>query len=307
MALSYDQITAITQKKFIPKLYDNIFQANPLLERAKKKGWYEKLDGGEKIVVPLNYAQNSASDWYEGADTLSTVDNETITAAEYDWKQIYGNITITRRDELKNSGDSQILKFVKSKTQIAEKTLADKLSTGMYSDGTTAKQIVGLRAIVDDASTVGGIAQGTYSWWQSQVDSSTTTLTLAAMQAIFNDASVGSDTPTFLIGDRDNYDRFYNLLTPQQRFVDSESAKAGFTSIMFNGKPFLVDAHAPSGDIFFLNEKYLHLFVHKQEDMRFDGFIKPTNQNVRVGKIFWMGAMGSSNNRMHGLLDAIAA
>jgi hypothetical protein len=54
MALTYDQVTAITQKKFIPKMYDNIFDSNPLLQRAKKKGWYDKLDGGERIVVPLS-------------------------------------------------------------------------------------------------------------------------------------------------------------------------------------------------------------------------------------------------------------
>lgn len=46
MPLTYSEISAITEKKFIPKLYDNIFDSNPLLKRLRDKGAYEKLDGG---------------------------------------------------------------------------------------------------------------------------------------------------------------------------------------------------------------------------------------------------------------------
>ena len=59
----------------------------------------------------------------------------------------------------------------------------DKLGTGLYSNATDAKSIVGLRQIVGSSNTVGGISQTSYSWWQAQVDSSTTTLTIAAMRA----------------------------------------------------------------------------------------------------------------------------
>ncbi len=127
MPLTYDQISGITEKKFIPKLYDNIFDSDPLLQRAKKK-FYQKIDGGTSILVPLNYATNTSGGWYAGAETLSTADNDVITAAEYVWKQVYDNISINRIDELKNSGDAQIIDFVKSKMKIAEKTLATRLA-----------------------------------------------------------------------------------------------------------------------------------------------------------------------------------
>jgi hypothetical protein len=163
MALTYDQISAVTQKFYVPKLYDNIFDSNPLLQRAKKK-WYEKVNGGTSIMVPLNYAQASAGGWYSGADTLNTTDNDVLTSAEYAWKQIYKTISISRMDELKNSGDAAILKFVKQKMQVAEKSIMDDMGTGLYSAGTDPKSIAGLRVIVDVDSTVGGISQSTYSW-----------------------------------------------------------------------------------------------------------------------------------------------
>ena len=307
MALTYDQISAITERKFIPKMIDNIFDSDVILQRAKKKGWYEKLDGGTTVIYPLNYALTTAAGWYSGADTLSTTDNDQFTGAEYSWKQEYANITISRLDELKNSGDAQILNFVKQKTQVAEKTMIDIMGDGIYSAGTNAKSIVGLRSICGTANTVGGISQTTYSWWASQVDSTTTTLTMAALQTMFSNLSINNDQPSLLIGGRARYNSYYALLQPQQRFQDAESAKGGFSSLMFNGVPFVVGAKVPSAHLFMLNENYLHLAAHKDEDMRFEPFQKPVNQNVKVAKVYWMGVFASDNNRMQGKFSALTA
>lgn len=306
MALTYDQISAITQKKFVPKLYDNIFDSNPMLQRAKKK-WYERVDGGTSIMVPLNYAQASAGGWYQGAETLNTTDNDVMTAAEYQWKQIYKNISVSRIDELKNSGDAAILKFVKQKVQITEKSIMDDMGTGLYNAGTDSKAIGGLRLALSTSNTVGGISQSSYSWWQPQLDSTTTTLTIAAMQSRDQAATIGNDGPTVIMTTRSLYNSYYALLQPQQRFTDSETGKGGFSSLMFNGKPVIVDSHCPSSHMLFLNEDYVHLFYHPDEDFRFEPFQKPINQNVKVAKIYWAGALGYSNLRMQAAMTALTA
>jgi hypothetical protein len=305
MALTYDQITAITEKKFIPKLVDNIFNSNALLKKLKAKE--KPQSGGDKVLVPLAYAQTSASGWYQGSETLDTTDNEQITSAEFDWKQLYANISVTRRDELRNMGDAGIINFVKSKVEIAEKTIRDKLSTALYNVGTDAKQIQGLRLMLSASNTYGGINQGTYSWWQAQVDSTTTTLTLSAMQSMYGDCGEGTDYPDMIIGDQDMFDRYHALLTPQQRFADEETAKGGFKSLMFNGAPVVVDASAPAGDMMFLNMDFLDLYPHKDENFRMEPFVKPINQNVKVAKIYWMGVLAASNCRRFGILDSITA
>jgi hypothetical protein len=305
MALTYDQISSITEKKFVPKMVDNIFDSNPLLKRIKDKS--PKINGGESIMVPLLYAQTTASGWFSGADTLDTSDNQQFTAANYSWKQNYANVTITRLDELKNSGDAAVLNLVKNKIKAAEKTLADSMGTGLYNDGTTSKAIIGLRAIVDAASTVGGISQSTYSWWQAQEDTSSTTMTMGVLQTQYSNASIDNDHPTVAVATRANYDRYYNLLQPQQRFADVETAKGGFSSLMFNGIPFIADSHCPTNHVFFLNEDYLDLYTHKDENFRFEPFVKPKDQNVKVAKIYWAGAFTSSNNRMHAKFSALAA
>ncbi len=307
MALTYDQISAITQKKFIPKLIDSVFDSDPILQRAKSKGWAGELDGGTSVIYPLNYAQSTAEGWFSGAETLSNVDNDVMTGAEYNWKQRYVSIVVTRRDELINSGDSQIIDFVKSKTQIAEKTMSDKLADAVYNAGSDSKAVAGLRSIVDSANTVGGISQSTYSWWAGQEDGTTTTLTLAALQTQHTTLSINNEGPTVILATRANYNRYYALLQPQQRFTDGDTAKGGFSSLMFNGVPFIAGSKVPASHIFMLNEKYLHLDAHKDENMRFSKFQEPNNQNIKVAKVYWMGVFGTDNARMHGKFTAVAA
>jgi len=307
MGLNYGEISAITAKYFVKKLIDNIFNSNTLLQRSRGK-WYKEISGGERIMVPVAYAATTAAGWYNGNDTLDTTANEQITSAEFEWKEVYANITITRRDELQNSGPEQMVDFVASKVQLAEKTLADTLGTGLYNDGTTlAKAIIGLRLAVDSAGTYGGIARSTSSWWSAQEDSSTTTLTLPVMQGIFGDCTVGNDKPTVIVSTQDVYDIYYGLLQPQQRFSDKDTASGGFVNLLFNSVPVIVDSHVPSAHMFFLNEEYLKLNVHKDENFRFEPFIKPTNQNVSTGKIYWTGALSCDNSRMQGKLGAISA
>lgn len=304
MALTYDQISAITEKYYVPKLEDNIFDSNPYLRRIKQKSMV-KIDGGTSIMVPLEYAVNGAGGWYTGADTLDTSDTEVITSADYQWKQIYENISIKRSDELKNSGDAAKLNFVKSKLKNAEKSMLDRIGTGVYSAGTDAKSIVGLRVFCSTSNTVGGISQSSYSWWQSNVDSTTDTLTMSALQTQWNAAVVDNMQPSVGLAGRAVFNIYYSLLQPQQRFTDADTAKGGFSSLMFNGIPVLADSHCPANHFFFVNEEVCKLYVHRDEDMRFEPFQKPLDQNVMVAKLYGMMAFTSGNNRLLSCLSSI--
>ena len=310
MALSYDQLSAITKKHYVPKLIDNVFDSDPLLQRLKKKDRYQKISGGTSVMFPLSYALTTSAGWYTGAETLQTTDNNQITAAEYDWKQLYVNISIERSEELKNMGDAQVVDLVKAKTQIAEDTLVDYLGDGLYSDGTTnTKSIVGTRLlVVASGSTVGGISTTDNSWWRSSVDSTTTTLGLGAMQTRYNAVTINNKSPTVGLATRTIFNSYWGLLQPQQRFTDGDTAKGGFQNLMFNGMPIIAGSKVSSSQpLLFLNEQHLCLKVHKDEDMRFEPFQKPVNQNVKTAKIYWMGAFGTDNMRMHASFTALTA
>jgi len=307
MAVPETQLNAITQRYIVPKLHDAIFDSNPFLKRILASGSYISVPGGTTIDVPLNYAVASANGWFNASETLDTSDSENMTCAKYTWCQLYAGVTISDVEESQNGGAAGIIKLLASKMKIAEKTIKDTLGTGLYSDGTNTKSIVGLADLVAVNQTVGQISQTTNSWWQAKLDSTTTTLSLSAMNAVYEDASVDSEKPTVGLTTRSIYGYYYNLLTPVQRFMDDGTAKGGFSNLMFNGIPIISDSHCTSASLYFINEKHVGLYYHPDWDFRFQDFERPVNQQLRVGRFLWMGALGSSNNRLHGRLSAITA
>jgi len=219
----------------------------------------------------------------------------------------YANITISDADEIKNSGsDAKVIDLVGAKTQLAEATLRDTLGTALYNDGTTTNAPVGLRAMVDSTSnTYGGIDRSTNSWWQPQRDASTTSLSIAKMQSLFGDCTVDSDMPSLLLSNQDTHDTYHGLLQPQERYQDADTASGGFKSILFKGVPMVVDSHSPSGDLWMLNEKYIMLKYHPDKNFSFEPFRRPTNQAGSFAKIYWSGAICSSNSRMQGVMTSL--
>ena len=302
----YTQVSAVTQKYFVPKLVDAIFDSDIILKKAKANGWYESHAGGTEIVCPLNYATATASGSYTGAETLSTTDNEVLSAATFQWRQYYASVAVTGRDEMINSGTEKIIDFVKSKMKIAEKSLRDTLGTDAYS-GSSSTSLVGLDSAIATSGTYGNISQTNNSWWRGQVDSTTTTLTIPAMRTIFSSCTIDDEAPTLGLATRTVFNAYHGLLQPQERFTDSKTADGGFTNLLFAGCPIVVTTKASAGDLYFLNEKYLHLWYHPERDFMFTGFDKPVNQDIKVAQILWMGALGSDNNRKHGRFSALTA
>jgi len=302
---SYTQISAVTRKFFIPKLIDNIYDSNVLFHKLKKKK--KSFDGGLNIVQPILYAKNAAASSYNGADTLNITDNDQNTAATFELKQYHVPINITKRDELQNMGKAQVIDFVRAKVEDAEKSLADLMGTHVFNAGTVANDLVGLRLMCAGTGySYGGISKTDNSWWRGNVDSTTTALTLASLGSVFSLAKIGNDTPNIIVTTDAIFEDYNNLLQPQQRYADSKEADAGFNNLLYKGVPIMADSHCPDYHLFMLNEEYISLYVHPKEDFRFEDFIKPVNQNVKVGHIYWMGALVGSSPRMQAMMTALA-
>jgi hypothetical protein len=304
MALT-SEISALTQRYLIPKLTDNVFKSNALFQRAKKKKWFETADGGTKITQPLLYAVTGNAMRYSGSETLNNDDNQQITEAEWDWKEYAVAIQITRINELKNSGKNAIVNHVKAKVQAAEKSLADVLGTDLFGDGSTPKSMQGIKLMTAATGTYGNLAKATYSWWQAQTDASTTAITPSAFNELYLACSVDSDHPTVGVTTNAVWNDLWGAFQPQQRFADEDTLKAGFNNMMINGIPVIIDSHCDAGYLYLLNENYMSIIAHKDENMRFSPFISPTNQNMKVAHVYFTGAITASNCRMSGRFSAL--
>lgn len=310
MAVSVSAINAITKQLFIPKLVDNVQLANGLLYYMQKNGGMESIDGGQDIRQPTRYARFSSRNWYSGAETQNTAYNEKKTALVFDWKQYYVNITISGLDKLKNSGESKVIDHVKSEVQAAEEDLKDSFGTGVYSNGTTnTKSIIGARGYLSTSATYGGISQSSESWLQAQIDSTTTTLSLAKMQERYEVSKFNNEMVDLITTTASLFTSFWSLLQPQQRFTDGDMAKAGFKNLMFNGATVLHDDYVPTSHMIFHNTKYLKLFSHK--DRKFPGeyvdFRKFFDQDAEIATLQWAGAFVCSGPRYQAAMTALTA
>jgi hypothetical protein len=306
MALTNDDLTSITHRVFLPKMVDNIFNSNAGLQRARKK-WYSSLDAGLKLVVPLAYATNSSAQRYSGG-TLNVSSNSKKTSAEFEWKRYHAPIVIDGLDEMKNGGDKAVISHVRSEVQLAEKSVANLMGTDLFSDGTgtSDKGIIGFKQMVLNSGTYGIIARASNSWWNAQVDSTTTALTLSKAQALFGDCTVDNDKPSVIFTTQDIYDDFYALIQPQQRFGDEETIKAGFLNILWNGVPVIVDSHVSSGYMYMINERYVGIKYHKDRNFTLTPFQRPVNEDATYAAIFWGGMMYGNNCRMQGVFTTLA-
>jgi hypothetical protein len=157
MALNYDALTALTQKKYVPKIIDNFFESNPLLVYLKDR--QKTFPGGHKIVEPLIYGNIEGVKSYSMYDTITYDTNIPISAAEFQPKNVVAPIIISKDEELQNAGETQVLQLLKSKIQIVEETLKSSVTSMLYGDGTGngGKDITGLGAAIATTGVYGGI------------------------------------------------------------------------------------------------------------------------------------------------------
>jgi hypothetical protein len=315
---SFTDIVTTTLQGYSGELADNITNHNALLKQINKKG-NKKTATGRTIVQELEYAQNSTVMWYSGAETLDISPTETFTAAEFNYKQLAGNVTITGLEEIQNSGKEAVHNLLKSRIRNLEKSLQNTLATALYADGTgsSSKEIGGLQLLVADTNTntVGGISGLTYDWWRNYVydfSAQTGTASIAgtgtiqhAMNLAWINTIRGSDKPDMITADANYYLFYLESLTPNQRFTDDKGAGVGFTNLVYQANvPVIYDDQSPANHMYFLNTDYIFLRPAKGREFKPLGEKSSVNQDAMVMPVVWAGNMTTSNRSLQAVVCA---
>lgn len=285
MSLPYDDLTASTLEKFRKTFTDNIFDEHPLLFWLKDKKRVRFVDGGQRITEPLIYTagDTSGTGSYSGYDAITITPVDTLTAAYYEWKQVKGTIAISGEEELKNSGESEIVNLLEAKVLQAQETLKNDLSTMIWSEaaaGNSGKDVSGIGVMIGDNTTdtaaslaateTGGIDSGTYTWWQSVCQDKTAIaagdVDLRAMvRNAYNTASKGGrDRVDVVFSGQTAFEQYEADLLPSVRRTNTKVADAGFTNLEVQGVPWMWDWEAPSDSIYGINSKYLGIVGHSK-------------------------------------------
>lgn len=309
--INIGEIVATTLRNRSGKLADNVLNHNALCARLLRKGNVKPVSGGREIVQELEYAENGTAGWYSGYETLDITPQDVFDAATYDWKQLAGNVTISGLEEIKNSGKERVINLLASRIKNLEKTLKNSLATAVYANGTTdTKSLGGLQLLVQDdptgSSTVGGINQSTYSFWQNQTSGDATLASAANMQTELNEMYLkcirGTDKPDFIVSDSVLYNFFEASLQQYQRFSDAGAADMGFESLKYKMADFFYDDQCPASTAYMLNTDYIFLRPHT--DRQFTPLVErqSLNQDACVTPVVWAGNMTCSNRSLQGVI-----
>lgn len=308
---SFDSLLSTTLANYRDQLTDNIFTARPLTNHLMDKGRMRMVDGGTKIVEPLIYGQNDTVGSYSGYDTISLTAQEGISAAEYDWKQYAASIAISGIEEAKNNGEAAIINLLEAKIMQAEESMREGFNQMFFGDGTgnSGKDWLGLAALVDSTTVVGGIdpAGVGNSWWGSYEEGTAGALSLADMSTAYNSVSVGNDHPDMVLTTQTLFEKYESLLQPQLRYTDAKTADAGFQNLLFKSAPVVYDVHAPAGNVFFINSKYLTLVGHSGKWFEQTEFVRPENLDAQYALIMCYGNLTCRNRAKQGKLTGRTA
>ena len=258
--------------------------------------------------------------YYSGYEVLRIDPQDVISASQWDIKQAACAVSISGLETIQNSGNEQIIDLVDARMEVAESSIENLISTGVYSDGTGSggKQVTGLQSIVANApttGTVGGINRANYAFWRNQTYDFSVTAGASAsatnIQVGFNtlwaSCTRGSDTPDLILVDNVFWGFYLASLQTNQRFTgDGEMANLGFTTIKFMMADVVLDGgiggDAPTNTAYFLNSKYLFFRPHRERNFVPLGDERmSTNQDAVVRLIGWAGNMTCSGARFQGV------
>ena len=304
------EIITTTLRNRSKSLADNVSNHNALLSRLNQNGNISTVTGRE-IVRELEYASNGTVGFYQGYETLDVSPSDVLTSATFSYKQMAGNVTISGLEQIQNSGTEAIINLLESRIGVLEKTMANTLSTSLYSDGTGSdgKEVGGLQLLVADAGTgtVGGINSTTYTFWKNAQTTATssafsTTNVQADMNTMYLNLVRGNDSPDLIMADGNAYKAFLGSLQAIQRITSDGMAKSGFTSVAYLNSDVVFDDACPQDKMYMLNTDYLRLEVAANRNFVPGEAKMSVNQDAMVTPMFWSGNLTCSNRALQGVI-----
>jgi hypothetical protein len=336
---NFDDLLSSTWMNYRDKLYENIFNACPFFYWIHANGRKRTEDGGERIVIPLEYGKNDTiKSMTSGYDVVDTTPQEGITSAYFQWKEIAGSTTISNRELAINQGSHKIIDLLQQKANNTEMSMTEIVNAMMlaFSAGNGGHDLTPLFKLIQKtptgSDTVGGINQSTYAWWQNQIKSSTATTWagfIAEMLHLYLSCSKGGSKgkrsfPDQILCDMRYYEAYENACRAKGQIVMTNETVAdlGFGGLKFKGATLMWDEYVPSvndevaitvdtvdtywssyskSTAAFINSEFIELVVMKGQDFTIGPFIQPENQKAKTSLIYLMGEMCCSNRRKQGV------
>lgn len=266
------------------KVYDQFFLSTPWLARLQKNSKVGSF--GRKVEELLETDTNNAQA-YSDLDVINRQRAEIVAQAYYPAKYYEADLTISHQEDLAATSPEKKVDLLKTKKNNAMKALRKQLTTDSIS-GSGGKSLVGLSTIISESTgeTVGEIDSSTDTFWECNQDDVSGSITIPKIIDFAAVCADGPDVPTLLATDKRIWAYIWGrLLQPQERYTQGKfnmatdlPSVAGFPMLWDAGFESTYGGGSTGGNIYFINENYLFMRIHKNDNFKRWPTQKPVNQ-----------------------------
>lgn len=296
---------------------DQIHDDYWLFKKLSEGQGFVGKSGGDFITCPIEYGLNTTVSSYSDLDLIDTTRVDVFDRYEAQWKEYAGTYVISDLESDRNSGEGQVFDLRAAKLENLRNSIKATFNADLFGAGTanSSKVFTGLQALVSSSPTSGtvqGIDRASYSFSRNQQTTGTKTTSAfdnlrAAMRSSYNLCSNGisGDHPSFAVTTRTVYEGFEGLLLANERFDKKGTGEGAFEKLQFKGAEISFDNDCPSGNLYFLNQKFIKLVYKTGAWMKAQAPIRPANQTADVIVIRTMANLFTTNPRRLGVVSSI--
>jgi len=306
-----DETLTLAMTNMIPGIKDNIFNDNTALGWLYSTG-KERKRGGASLSNGVRYAKSTAGGSYSRYGQMNVDPQDNLTRTQWPWKQYYYSISLDGFTErIAGKGEYAIEDAMQEKRDEAESSLKDDLEGDVFAATPGTDDLRSLPNLILNSGTEGQINGTTSGFWQSAVVTAGSWASGVGRAQLTNLCNTISKRQPVgpaevLISDQTSHEAYEGTLVSQYRYMGSKADGAP-TKLLFKEIPWIWSVQATSGVIYALHSDAIKFYVNSDTDFLFTGFMKPANQDAKVGQILFAAALTVQSRRKLGRSNSNAA
>lgn len=302
-----NQLAAITRRAVVPSVFVQLYQSHPLLSLLLANA--QRARGGVgQITVPVQGSSFVDFAWssFAGNFNLPT-DQAAIQNAQFNLKLGLCPIGFFGMEAIIQSSEVIIPKL-RAVTSDAAVVIKQAFAQSLYSNNyANPDQLDSLYQAYDDGTNVpayGGITRsGTGSFFQGQYYANAGGIANRAGMAVMLTRvmnGAGGESPDYgvmnpadwatLMTDFMNYEMY--MTGPRSQYGKDDAQNTGFRAVRVLDTPIFPDPFCPRGEAYFINSRYLALYLSEYAPFVFSGF----ESAIPLGQIASIGVLIAALN-----------
>ena len=293
------QLTAITRAAVVPSVFVQIYQSHPLLSLLLQNAQRARGGAGQ-ITIPTQGASFTQFSWGSFAgDFPMPEDQAALQNASFNLKLGMVPIGFFGMEAIVQSSEVIIPKLravMSDSATIIKQAIAQSLYSNNQSNVTALDSLVQAYDDGTNVTSYGGITRSGAPWWCGQYlpnSSGITNRTGMAITLTRVATGAGGESPDFgvmnpaewaaLMADFMGYEMY--VTRPKSIYAKDDAVNAGFRAIKVLDTPIFPDPFCPRGEMYFINSRYLSMYLSEYAPFVFSGFESaiPQGQVADIG------------------------